>query len=166
VIGCSPTEPSAAAAAGLAVRLSVDADPAGVSTASAWIRALAESLDFPADDVYRLDLCLSEIVANIVEHSGVGRRAGRIALEASAPPGAASMSVSVADDGAAFDPLSAPPPAGFADPARIQIGGLGIHLVRSYADDCGYERLAEQNVFRFAIRRATGGAAGAGQPER
>ena len=160
---CSPTEPPAHAAlvgrtAEPALRLGVGADPAGVSAASAWIREFAASLDFPADDVYRLDLCLSEIVANVVEHSSAGRRVGRVDLEASASADASSISVTVADDGEPFDPLSAPAPAGFGDPAQIQIGGLGIHLVRAYADACRYERAARHNRFTFNVTRGGQGA--------
>lgn len=156
---CSPIERSAAAA-GPAARLSVGADPAGVGAASAWIRALAERLGFPADDVYRLDLCLSEIVTNVYEHGGAGRRAGRVELEAAAAADGSSVAVTVTDDGEPFDPLSAPPPVGFDDPTRIQIGGLGIHLVRTYADACDYTRSARHNVFTFAVHR--GGSGGSG----
>jgi anti-sigma regulatory factor (Ser/Thr protein kinase) len=160
VSACSPTEAPGAATAP-ALRLRVEADAAGVGAASAWIRALAEGLGFGADDVYRLDLCLSEVVTNVVDHSGVGACAGPIGLEAEVAADGSSIAVTVVDDGAAFDPLSAPPPPGFTDPADIEIGGLGIALVRACADACRYERIAGQNVFSFRIDRG-GAGAGAG----
>jgi|SRR4051812_168133 serine/threonine-protein kinase RsbW len=112
--------------------------------ASAWARALAEKAGIPQHRIDALDLCIVELVTNVVDHSYRGS-SGEIRLDLELGKGAAVLTV--IDKGRAFDPLNAPEPV---VPALIEdapIGGFGIHLVRSTADRCRYQRDAGRNVF-------------------
>jgi anti-sigma regulatory factor (Ser/Thr protein kinase) len=62
-----------------------------------------------------------------------------------------SACVEIIDSGSPFDPLEVPQPAdrGGAD---IRVGGVGVALVRGFADECSYERRGAQNVFQFTIK--------------
>src|SRR5262245_3081288 len=108
-------------------------------------RQVAEALDafcaverVPGDIAWRLQVCLDEIVANLVSHAAAGvqqpvfdvwfGRTGDV------------VEIIVADDGPPFDPLArADPDTSLPLDAR-QPGGLGIMLVKSLMDDVRYER--------------------------
>lgn len=118
---------------------------AAADKASAWARALAEQMGLTEERIAALDLCIIELVSNVVEHS-YRARAGEIRLELDlAPPEGAILTV--IDEGPAFDPLSVPPPAIPTSLDDATIGGYGIHLVRSTADACEYKRHQGRNVF-------------------
>jgi len=98
----------------------------------------------PEKRIDAIDLCIVELVSNIVSHS-YRRRPGEIRLELALGRGVAILTV--VDDGPAFDPLSVPAPVVPASLDEATIGGFGIHLVRSSADACEYERRQGKNVF-------------------
>ena len=51
----------------------------------------------------------------------------------------------VEDDGKPFNPLEAEDPAVSQDLDSINIGGLGIHLVKKMMDDIDYQRVKGKN---------------------
>ncbi len=114
--------------------------------ASAWARDLAEGIGWEEERVYALDLCIVELVSNIVDHGYRGAR-GEILIQLDFGAGSSSLVLTIIDEAPAFDPLSVPAPATPATLDEATIGGYGIHLVRSTADDCRYERRDGRNVF-------------------
>ena len=56
------------------------------------------------------------------------------------------LTVTIADDGVPFNPLSAGAPDIDAPLEEREIGGLGIHLVRNLMDDVSYHRRIDRNV--------------------
>ena len=56
------------------------------------------------------------------------------------------LSVTITDDGVPFDPLSQEAPDTSLSIDEREIGGLGIHLVKSMSDECSYERKSDKNV--------------------
>ena len=112
--------------------------------ASGWARELAARAGLSEELVYKLDLCIVEIVSNIADH-GYGGGPGRIRIELDlSPPGA---SLTFRDQAPAFDPLAFPAPVMATSIEDAQVGGLGIHMVRSSADHCAYESHGGSNVF-------------------
>ncbi|MEM8551741.1 MAG: ATP-binding protein, partial [Pseudomonadota bacterium] len=57
----------------------------------------------------------------------------------------------VRDDAAPFDPLSRGPVDPEADLEKREIGGLGVHLVRSMTDHLEYQFNDGRNVLTFTI---------------
>jgi serine/threonine-protein kinase RsbW len=114
------------------------------SEASAWARTLAERAGLSEERVYALDLCIVEIVSNVVDYA-YEDGSGEIRLELGLAPDAAV--VSILDRGPAFDPLSVAEPAAATSLDDARIGGFGIHMVRSAVDGCRYERKDARNVF-------------------
>jgi serine/threonine-protein kinase RsbW len=112
--------------------------------ASAWARALAERAGWSEERVYALDLCIVEMVSNVVNH-GYCEERGRIWLELHV--GDDTGTLTIADEAPAFDPLSVPAPAVPASLDEARIGGFGIHMVRTTARECRYERRDGRNVF-------------------
>ena len=56
------------------------------------------------------------------------------------------MSVTITDDGVPFNPLSQRAPDTTLSFEEREIGGLGIHLVKSMADECSYQTKIDKNV--------------------
>lgn len=119
--------------------------------ASAWARALAQAAGLPEERIYALDLCIVEMVTNVVDHA-YDERPGVIRLDLKLGP--ATAIITIADDGPPFDPLSRSAPAALTSLDDATIGGYGIHMVRSTADDCRYERRDGQNVFTARFGKA------------
>ena len=124
--------------------LTLDSSVASAGKGSAWARTLAEQSGLSEERIAALDLCIVELVSNIVDHS-YREQSGEIRLELDLGHGAAVLTV--IDEGPAFDPLSVPAPAIPASLDEATIGGYGIHLVRSSADACEYKRREGRNVF-------------------
>lgn len=112
--------------------------------ASEWARALAERAGLAERRAYALDLCVVEIVTNVVNHGYAGAP-GPIRLELHL--GRAAAILAVADEAPEFNPLALPTPAVPASLDEAIVGGYGIHMVRSTADGCRYERRGGRNVF-------------------
>ena len=117
------------------------------------------------DDALRADLCLivEEVACNVVEHGvpehgvpehdgpkpadddahwlrvGIARDGGRLHIE-------------FRDTGLAYDPLACPPPDLDADIGERPIGGLGVYLVQTLAEDVRYAREEPHNVLRLVVR--------------
>jgi serine/threonine-protein kinase RsbW len=124
--------------------LTLESSLASAAVGSEWARTLAEQSGVSEERIAALDLCIVELIQNIVDYSYRGQP-GEIRLELTLGRGAATLDVM--DAGPAFDPLSVPAPAVPASLDDAPIGGYGIHLVRSSADACEYQRREGQNVF-------------------
>ena len=112
--------------------------------ASVWARGLAEKAGLTEERTYALDLCVCELVSNIVNHSYRGAE-GDIKLDL-VTAGESAILV-ITDEGPAFDPLSVPPPMAPQSLDDAKIGGYGVHMVRTTSDGCRYERRGKSNVF-------------------
>jgi serine phosphatase RsbU (regulator of sigma subunit)/anti-sigma regulatory factor (Ser/Thr protein kinase) len=134
--------------------MTVTGDSSAVATASAWVRSLGNHTGLLPGDVFRLDLCVSELIANIADHGYTGNGEQEIDLRVESLPDGDGMHVEIADAGKPFDPLAVPPPPAAVSAVETPVGGLGIHLVRTYADACHYERRDGRNVFSFLVRRS------------
>lgn len=129
--------------------MTLESGPSASGLASDWVRGLAQREGLTEERAYGLDLCVIELVSNVVDHSYRGSP-GQIRLEVEIDSPTALLTV--IDDGPEFDPLSVPAPrATSLDDAPI--GGYGVQLVRSMASDCCYERREGRNVFTAAFRQ-------------
>lgn len=84
----------------------------------------------------QLELVLEELITNIVNHAYPDKRQGHIAcilllIER-------TLLIKISDDGDPFDPFSLPAPDLSLSIAERPIGGLGVHLIRSYMNDYAY----------------------------
>ena len=135
-------------------RLSVPATDAGIRAALDTLEALWAAQGVSRAVSWPVDVSLDEVLANVVRHGLEGRgEESRVALEIDFEPGdPPRCEVRIEDDGAAFDPLQAPPPDTSLDIDERPIGGLGIELVRRLMDEVHYERRDGRNRLRLARR--------------
>lgn len=111
---------------------------------AAFVDAVAEERQLPADLAMNLNLALEEAVANVMLYAYPEGTAGTVEIAASTQD--KKLIFTVTDSGKPFDPTAAPdinPDAGLEERG---IGGLGIHLVRSIMDSVTYRREGDKNI--------------------
>ena len=105
--------------------------------------------DLPPRDSLTLRLVLEEIVTNIITHAYEDREPHEITVSMKCVD--EGMAVVVEDDGREFNPLTAPEPDLSVPLEDRPPGGLGIHLIREFADRIEYRRIADRNRLEFSI---------------
>ncbi len=98
-------------------------------------------------DMTGIDVALDEVLTNAVNYGFEDGSAHEILLSLSVAGG--SLTIQVQDDGRPFDPLGIPAPDLDADLESRQIGGLGMHFVRTLLDRVSYERRNGWNVLKL-----------------
>ena len=119
-------------------------DPSEISRLVDRIGAFGAQAGLPPDVTFRLTLALDEIVSNVIRHGFDDSASHDITVELTVANGV--VTATVQDDGAPFDPRKAPAPDLDAPLEDRQIGGLGMHLVRSTMDEIEYRREGDRNV--------------------
>jgi serine/threonine-protein kinase RsbW len=99
---------------------------------------------------FKVRLVLEELVLNLIEHA-VGSATDRIDLRLELEPG--GIVLALEDDGAPFDPRSAPPFDKTRPLEERGPRGMGIHLVRSMAASIAYERIGSRNRLQVVVAR-------------
>ena len=119
--------------------------------------ATEQALDFVrqhgvgGEPAYALHLAIEEMATNILKYGYDDQAAHTIRLRIEMEP--AAVVVLLEDDGHEFDPLAAPRPDLSLDVEERVPGGLGINLVREFAEELRYERVAGRNRLIIRIRR-------------
>ena len=99
-----------------------------------------------ADDIkFQANLCIEEYIVNLINY-GYGD-GGEHVIRLKAKVGADGLTVQVQDDGNPFDPETAPEPDLARPVETMPVGGLGVHLIRSYMDDMDYVTDGGENTF-------------------
>ena len=102
----------------------------------------SERNELPAETRFELQLCLEELVLNVVNHGfdNPGEHDIRVGIEVNDDAGRVLI-VRVVDDGREFDPLTdTPAPDLDANLEDRAVGGLGVFLVRKIMDEVSYHR--------------------------
>ncbi len=134
--------------------LSIDADGSSTRLASQWLAKLASDFEVPVAELDRLDLCLNEVLANIISHGSgsVAKPLVHVVLQVEHDDGSSVATVTVSDAGPAFDITLAGDHCRPASLADAQPGGLGLLMIRSFSDDLRYRHGDGQNHLSFAVR--------------
>jgi serine/threonine-protein kinase RsbW len=123
-----------------------------IARLKAWIESLVRAHNFDAELAPRLSLCAEEIATNIITHGYTETASGDIRVRLEATDDAAYLIFE--DQGVPFDPTRAAPPRTPDSLEDAPIGGLGIHLARSFSAAMEYRRVQDTNrlVLRFETR--------------
>lgn len=108
--------------------------------------------DVARSDCLRLMLLVEELFVNTIIHGHGGDTDAPVRLALTVTPGA--IAVRYEDTARPFDPFAgAETPDDGDDVTRRRVGGLGIRLIRSMAEDCGYARHDGWNQVTFRLPR-------------
>ena len=130
--------------------LALKASVAELTTAGHFVEAFWERETLPPERLHDALLLLEEAFVNSAVHAyegmdaspGIRLRIGRQGDE---------VLMEIEDEGAPFDPLSGKTPDRGAPLADRQVGGWGIHLLRTLATDIDYKRVDGKNRLRLTI---------------
>lgn len=127
------------------------ADVAYLMDIAAMVTEACRSLqDLPSDGkgddfVYLVELAVSEICTNTIEHAYANQQGEVRGVIRVMPIG---IQIDIYDQGCGFDPKAVPPP--LSDPMDPTEGGYGLHIVRQIMDIAEYEASAtEGNHWRL-----------------
>jgi serine/threonine-protein kinase RsbW len=112
------------------------------------VDTFADANTLSARSKMALNLVLEELVTNVFMH-GAGPEGATVTVKAATVD--ARVEGEVRDDGRPFDPLSRETPEIDLALEDREIGGLGIHMVRTMASELRYARQGGENVMRFAL---------------
>jgi serine/threonine-protein kinase RsbW len=132
----------------------------GISAAARWVDTIAAEQQFPEQLVFALQICLEELLTNIVRHGGA-KSSGDLSevpipplnVEISISTGAQRVSMTVEDNGKPFDVVNAPARRIDRPLDEVQPGGLGIQLIRNFASTVAYEQagLGNRVIVEFLL---------------
>ena len=134
--------------------LSISARADEVRRASIWLVAACLERQVPARESGRLDACLNEVLANIIAHGGPTALSHPICLrlEVRHDQGSGEATVTVSDAGTAFDPLAVAPQPAPQALAEAEPGGLGLMMIRGFADTLAYRHGEGRNRLSLGVR--------------
>ncbi len=124
-------------------RLRLPAQLASLERFREFVDQAARAANAGPEVLLKIELVLEELLVNHVSHA-YGSGEGDSEVVCSCRPG--FFCVEVVDEAAPFDPLQQASPDVTLAPGERPIGGLGIFMVRSLADEIHYRREAGRNV--------------------
>jgi serine/threonine-protein kinase RsbW len=108
-----------------------------------------ESHSLPQRILYKANLVLEEVLTNIIKYAFDDSAAHEIGVVLALHED--GLFIEVADDGAEFDPLAIQAPEMKDSILEMDVGGLGVHLVRRTVDSIRYRRDASRNILSMTL---------------
>lgn len=131
-------------------RLELRGELAELGRVSPWVKKLAGRYSIPEKTAFAIDLCLEEALSNIVRHGYSGMESRPITVEFRIDGG--SLTFTIKDEAPHF-----PPPEHSASMPesldQFEPGGLGIPLMRRFADRVEWEPLPNGNRLTLQFAR-------------
>lgn len=117
------------------------------------VEELGEREDWPPSLVFKVNLVLEEVGINILSYGGEsGGPWPEFEIEITSDED--SLKIVVSDEGRPFDPFQdAPVPSIDAEIEDRNIGGLGIHLVKTMMDDTSYQHSEGKNRLTMVTKK-------------
>lgn len=129
--------------------LALSAQTSELRRAAAWLQTEAGARAVPDEDIGRLDLCLHEALANVIDHGGLAADAP---LQLRLQVGNGSATLTLDDGGTPYDPTQAALTARPLTLEDTEPGGLGVMMLRSQSDQLDYEYVDGRNQLHITVR--------------
>lgn len=148
----SPTRCSSMNQNGVTIRLSEETNDFKICTK--YVEHFCEQNNLSPKLVFKITLVLDELISNIISY-GYNMPEEHV-IDVHLEMDEAILTMVVEDGGAPFNPLEAEEPELNIplDERKRQIGGMGIHLVRSITDSQAYERKDDKNILTMTMNVA------------
>jgi serine/threonine-protein kinase RsbW len=135
-------------------RLIVRAQDATTRDLEDFVDAFAAAHGLGRDDAYRTMIVLEELLTNLWKYGYPDRDRSEGKADITLELQDDRLTIEFADDGQAFDPLSAPQPDLYQILEIREPGRLGLHIAREFMDEARYDRRDGRNVVRLSRRVA------------
>lgn len=134
--------------------LSLNANYAEIRNASNWLAKTSLSFSVPVAELNRLDICLNEALANIIEHGGdeVHLSPIEMKIELIHESTSSTMTVTLSDKGKPFNPLTYQVKNKAMSLEDAEPGGLGLTMMKEFVDELSYAYSNESNHLSFSVR--------------
>lgn len=132
--------------------LTVPARREAFAALSAWLEARLEPLNPSPKARRQLLVAADEILTNVATYAYPPDAPGELQVSLRHADG--TLSLTFADCGVPYDPLSAPPPDLSLPLAERAPGGLGLFIVRKTMDAVAYRRDGDRNLLTLTKRLA------------
>jgi anti-sigma regulatory factor (Ser/Thr protein kinase) len=130
--------------------LTVENKPEQLELIRDFIEQMAPDWGLDTELVFKLNLILEEYINNLISYGFSDHLPHEISLEVF--KGKAKIQVIVTDDGNPFDITGVPENDDIGKPLEErQIGGLGIHFIKTLADEIVYKSEGGMNKLRFIL---------------
>lgn len=118
--------------------------------ANNFVEECADRFGLATKKKFGLELALEEAFINICSHAYPD---GEGDAEIFCTGDGDAFVLEIADSGKPFDVLSLPDPDITLDIMDRQIGGLGIHFIRTMSDSVSYRRENDRNILRMVFEK-------------
>jgi anti-sigma regulatory factor (Ser/Thr protein kinase) len=108
------------------------------------LESIGNELGLSRKCLFEVNLALDELFTNIITYGFKDQAEHIIRVRLSAGPD--SLTVTVEDDGIAFNPVERTSPDLACTLDECRVGGLGIHLMKNLIDDITYRRRGGKNI--------------------
>ena len=139
-------------------RLTLRSRISELSRAYAWVERLASQHGIPEATQFAMNLCLEEVLSNIMRHGYRGRSDRTIKVRFT-NPGKGYFVFVVEDEAPHFNPLNVPEPPPITSVKDLPVGGRGVSLLRHYSQTLEYQATPAGNRLTFGFH--TDGSAAA-----
>ncbi len=119
-------------------------DISELQTLGRRLESIGEELSLSKRCLFELNLALDELFTNIISYGFEDGNEHRIEVTIRADERV--LTVTIEDDGVAFNPLERQTPCLPHSIDDCRVGGLGIHLIRNLMDEVCYRRDGQQNI--------------------
>jgi serine/threonine-protein kinase RsbW len=116
-----------------------------ISRLSAWMDGVGRRLALDSHRLYAVQLCLEEVVANVILYARPADGTDALEIEVSVANEGPTLQVLVEDNGQAFNPTMAAEPKTPESLNETPIGGLGLKLVRRFSSHLRYSYQDQRN---------------------
>ncbi len=132
------------------IQAEIDNSIGEIAKVISLIETFGERHRLPEAVVGHLTLACDELLTNIVFHGFPDGRLHKILVSIALDGN--KLEAEIIDDGIAFDPLARPTPDVTLATEHREIGGLGIHFIRTVMDRVDYRRSNGQNHLKMVKR--------------
>ena len=125
------------------LQMSVPARVSELQGLASRVEEFGDAHGLPDPKVFGINLALDELITNVVMHGFGGVKDPEIRVRLRIEAG--KLVLIMEDDGRPFDPTQDSKPDLTSAVAERPIGGLGLHLVKNFADRLSYEFVDGRN---------------------